>query len=89
MSTPDRPRVRSVSEGLPGARRIFDALVMVAFGVLCFALSGTTGQPGLAVLVGVAALGYGGWIALSAGGYLMPYALYLIPVGGVLWLFWG
>lgn len=83
------PRVRTGAEALGDARRYVDALLMAGFGILCFVASGSTNQPLLAVVVGIAAIGYAGYIALLATSYTMPLFIYAIALFGGLWLLFG
>lgn len=89
--TPDNPtpRVRTGSEALGDARRYVDAVLMAGFGILCFVAAGSSNQPFLAVLVGIFAIGYAGYIALLATSYTMPLFVYAIAVFGGLWLMFG
>lgn len=84
------PQVRSVTEALGSTRRYIDAALMAGFGILCFVVAGasTADQPAVMILVGCLAIGYSGYIALSVGGYVMPYFIYALAiVGGAIFMF--
>jgi hypothetical protein len=85
------PQVRSAAEALGPARRYLDAALMAAFGIFCFVIAGasTTGKPALAVLIGLASLAYSGYIALSRGGYVMPYLIYGLAFLGIVYFIFG
>lgn len=79
------PQVRSAAEALGSARRYLDAALMAGFGILCFVISGarTTDKPAIVIIVGIGALLYSAYIALSRGGYVMPYLIYGLAILGV------
>lgn len=82
------PQVRSVTEALGSTRRYIDAVLMAGFGILCFVVSGapTTDKPAIVILFGVVSVGYSGYIALSRGGYVMPYLVYVLAIFGAAYL---
>jgi MFS family permease len=89
--TEPRPMVRSFSEALPTARRLIDAALLLGVSILAFvcAGSGGTDQPMLMVLIGIGAVVYAGYVALSGRGYVMPYWIYGLAVVGLIVLFFG
>lgn len=80
---PRPPRVRSISDAIPGVRRAVDALLMFGFGILCFVVAGSTGE-GWMIVAGIVSIGWGGYIGLTRGSYVMPYFVYAIAIlGGI------
>ncbi|HLS75733.1 MAG TPA: hypothetical protein VK083_02935 [Nocardia sp.] len=71
--------------------RYVDALFVAAFGVMvCIAGFGFYGSGAVvAVLIGLASVGYSGYIALGRGGYFMHDAFYALPILGGIVLYAG